>query len=362
MPRELKKIAFILEEFAVPSPGQQLLDRFLLGYPAEGGFHQLSGCQVIAHAPWGAGDGDLNRRATDLSLRLAKTPAEAVADADGIVVVWRGVGAVANDAVLRSVLANARPGAACFVYGRLASGLEAARAMIALAASRQINLLSGTALGVTWRLPETALERGARIDEALIVVQGPAPGAEFEGLEGLLPVIEGRRGGEKGVRRARWVVGAEVWRAGEKGEWSWPLLAAAISRSDSPQGDPVKDGRTQNLVGLGLVPKLARSPRAWLVEHRDGLRSAVLCLDGVVADLNFAVRKADGGLVSAQIYRPPPPAQHEFSRLAGKIEGFFTTGHAPWAIARGELIAGLMSALNAKTQGGQGAERGSKQR
>src|SRR5204863_5007520 len=92
----------------------------------------------------------------------------------------------------------------------------------------------------------------------------PAPpsslrGAELHALEGLLPVIERRRGGESGVRIIRFLEGKELWKAGDKGNWSWPLLAAALSRSHSPQGDPVLDGRTHDLVGLALVPKLPRN-------------------------------------------------------------------------------------------------------
>ena len=83
-----------------------------------------------------------------------------------------------------------------------------------------------------------------------------------------------------------------------KGAWSWPLLAAALSRSDTPQGNAVLDGRTEDLVGLGLISKLAQLPRGWLLEHQDGLRSAILVLDGVVADINFAIGIQNGPTIS----------------------------------------------------------------
>jgi hypothetical protein len=170
-------------------------------------------------------------------------------------------------------------------------------------------------------------------------------GAELHALEGLLPVIERRHGGASGVRSIRFLEGKELWKVGDRGIWSWPLLAAALSRSHSPQGDPVLDGRTQDLAGLGLVPKLARNPRGWLLEHRDGLRSAILVLDGVVADFNFAVKSRDGSIVSAQLFRAPAPAEQHFSRLAAVLEAFFRTGKAPWLIERNLLIAGLLEAF-----------------
>ena len=136
--------------------------------------------------------------------------------------------------------------------------------------------------------------------------------------------------------------GKKVWQAGDKGLWSWPLLASAISRSDALQGETIEDGRTQDIVGLGLLPKLVPQPRAWLLEHRDGLRSALLVLDGALGDHNFAAKGRGGHIYSAQLYRPPPPNEHHFSRLASVLEDFFGTGKAPWAPERNILIAGLL--------------------
>jgi hypothetical protein len=161
----------------------------------------------------------------------------------------------------------------------------------------------------------------------------------------LLPVIERRRGGESGVRSVRLLESDEVWRAGDRKLWSWPLLASALSRSHSPQGDPVLDGRTQDIAGFGLVPKLARRPQAWLLEHHDGLRTSILVLDGVVGDFNFAVRAADGRVFSAQLFRAPPPLEQHFSLLAAAMEDFFQTRKSPWPLGRSLLIAGLLEAF-----------------
>ncbi|MBI4603987.1 MAG: hypothetical protein HY721_18685 [Planctomycetes bacterium] len=173
-----------------------------------------------------------------------------------------------------------------------------------------------------------------------------APGeAELLGLDGLLPVTERRRGGESGVRSVVAFLGDAVWEAGGAGRWPRGLLGAALSRSDSPQGDALADGRTQDLVGLGLVPRLARDPAAYAIEHSDGLRSCVLVLNGVVNDLNFAIGLKDGGEVSAQLYRPPAPASHCFSALAEVVDEFFETGIPPWPAERAVLVAGLLDAF-----------------
>jgi len=354
--RTLRKIAFLLEDFSKPSPAQQLVDRFIAGYVIDGEFRRSPFENASAYVMLSSNPPDLEQRIKDFKLVVASRADQAVEGADAVIIASRKPGALANERFVQIALERAPEGGACFVHGVLANSLERAREFADVARSRKIALLAGTPLCVTWRLPEVELQAATPLSEALIVVQAnPSPGqtspptppsslrgAELHALEGLLPVIERRRGGESGIRSIRFLEGKELWKAGDRGNWSWPLLAAALSRSHSPQGDPVLDGRTQNLVGLGLVPKLARNPRGWLLEHRDGLRSALLVLDGVVADFNFAVRAHDGSIASAQLFRAPAPAEQHFSRLAAVIEEFFRSGKVTWPVERNLLIAGLL--------------------
>ena len=354
--RTLRKIAFLLEEFSKPSPAQQLVDRFLAGYVIDGEFRRSPFESASAYVMMSSNPPDLEQRIKDFKLVVASRAEQAVEGADAVIIASRKPGALANERFAQIALERAPEGGACFIHGALANSLERAQEFVGLARSRKIALLAGTPLCVTWRLPDVELPPATPLSEALIVVQAnplpgqtspPAPpsslgGAELHALEGLLPVIERRRGGESGIRSIRFLEGKELWKAGDRGNWSWPLLASALSRSHSPQGDPVLDGRTQDLAGLGLVPKLARHPRGWLLEHRDGFRSTILVLDGVVADFNFAVRAQDGSIVSAQLFRAPAPTEQHFGRLAVILEDFFRTGKAPWPIERNLLIAGLL--------------------
>ena len=341
----LRKLSFLLEELQPQSPGQQLLDRFLIGYPDNGTFQTPNRETTAAYVMVSGTEPDFDQRPEEFGLAPARTAEAAVEGADAIVVASRKPGAVANERLVEIALAHAPEGAACFVHGALANSLARAKEFTGRARSRKMALLAGTPLGVTWRLPEVSVPPGTALRRALIVVQGTSPGAELHGLEGLLPVLEHRRGGESGVRSLRFLEGTALWRAGDKGLWSPALLAAALSRSDTPQGDPVADGRTQDLFGLGLVPKLAHAPRGWILEHADGLVSAILVLDGVVGDFNFAVQTSQGPVISAQLFRAPPPAEHHYSRLAALIDRFFTTRHAPWSIERNWLVAGLLERM-----------------
>jgi hypothetical protein len=350
--KTLKKIAFLVEDFALQTPAQQLLDRFLIGFPRDGEFYRPEGCQIAVYLRDGAGNAEIDRRVKEFGLRREQSIAATVAQADGLVIVPKTSSAAPDTELVEIALRGVPRGCACFVYGGLSWTLSEAKKLANVASTQKLSLIAGTTLPVTWRLPEVDVAAGARLKEALIVVQGASPAAELDGLEGLLPVIQRRRGGESGVRRIRLLEGTDLWQAGHDGVWSWALLASALSRSDSPQGDSVKDGRTQDLVGLGLVQTLARQPRGWVMEHFDGLRSTVLVLDGVVADYNFAVQTRDGPVISAQIYRPPAPAQHHFSRLAEVIESFFVRGKQPWPIERNVLISGLLESFGKNSANG----------
>jgi hypothetical protein len=353
--KTLNKIAFLVEDFALQTPAQQLLDRFLIGFPRDGEFYRPEGCQIAIHLQDGADHSEIDRRVKDFGLRREQSIPAAVAQADGLVIVPKTSQIAPNTEWVEAALRGVPSGCCCFVYGGLSPTLSEAKKLASLASTQKVSLIAGTTLPVTWRLPEVDLSVGARLREALIVVQGTSPMAELGGLEGLLPVIQRRRGGESGIRSVRLLEGADLWQAGHDGIWSWSLLVSALSRSDTPQGDSVKDGRTQDLVGLGLVQTLARQPRGWVLEHFDGLRSSVLVLDGVVADFNFAVQTRDGPVISAQIYRPPAPAQHHFSRLAEVIDDFFVRRKPPWPIERNVLIAGVLETFSKSSANGGAA-------
>jgi len=349
-----RRIVFILEEFILGAPSQQLLDRFLIGYTRDGEFRRSEWEVVVWLAPaaenstaYADATNALAARQRDFNLRRELDLATALKDADAVVVVAAPDRVAFNEAALSRVIEIAPAGTVCFVHGALAAKAERVRQLVAAASTRKIVLVSGTSVATTFRLPEIEIPAGASIAEALIVVQGPRPLAELAGISGLAPILAHRAGGESGIRALQRHAGERVWRAAKDRQWSWPLLAAAISRSNTTQGDPVRDGRTQDLAGLGLLPKLARAPRGWTIEHHDGVRSTVLVLDGAVADINFAVRWRDGTIVSAQLYRPPPPQRAEFDRLAAALDALFATRQRPWPTESDLLVSDFMARVQA---------------
>jgi hypothetical protein len=331
--RELKRIAFLIEEFVLPSPAQQLLDRFLIGFPTQGEFRP-SRVSVAVWADQSTAD-LLQRRKDDFGLIIAERPEDALRDADAVVVAGSAKALCPPESLARTAIDRAPVGTPIFISGLPAATYAVASELARLAAARNCPLLAGTAVPFAFRLPEAAPPARTRPKEGLIVVQGEFPAAELSGLEGLLSLLEGPQRRPWPSRRLRSLEGDALWRAGEDGAWSWPLFQAAISRSHTPQGNPVLDGRTEDIVGLGLAPKLARHPRGWILEHANGLRSVLLVLDGVVADIDLAVRYRNGEVFSAQLFRTPLPQQEEYSRLAAALLEFFSSQQPPWPLARG---------------------------
>src|SRR5262249_25152434 len=107
MMQPIRKITFLLEEFTTPSPAQQLLDRFLIGYPRDGAFHLPERATVSAHLMLPNNESDFDKRRDDFDLVIAPNAAQAVEGADAVVVASRKPGAVANDRFLQIALEGA---------------------------------------------------------------------------------------------------------------------------------------------------------------------------------------------------------------------------------------------------------------
>lgn len=341
-----KRIGFVADRLAVGSPAQHLLDRFLAGFCLDGAVVEPSAAKIRGWAGQGSDAALLEQRARDFGLEVASTAAAAAEGVDALVVVQPENRLPTNTGELREIVSSLASGTPVYFYGLPAADADGARDLAALAKTKGLPLFAAGALATTWQLPKLKFIPGMRIREALIVVQGAPTTAEWHALDGLMTFTEARRGAGK-AQRVRHATGGDVWTLQGETGWSWELLQAALSRSDSPQGNSIVDGRTEDLAGLGLVPKLAKDPRCWLVEHADGLRLSILVLDGVVKDVLLAMKT--GGSLSAertfstQLFQAPAPQLEHFSRLAGEVSRFFETGKAPWSFERAIKQCGFLS-------------------
>lgn len=165
------------------------------------------------------------------------------------------------------------------------------------------------------------------------------------------------KGGETGVRAVQMIEGDAVWKARDEGRWSKDLLRSALSRSDTPLGLTALDGRTQDLVGNGELPKLARNPAAYFIEHNDGLKTTLLMLNGALKDFNFAARVRGAGVKSCQFLLTPTPNVTYSACLVSHIEDMFSSGKAAYPAERTLIVSGILeSCLTSRVQGGKRLE------
>jgi hypothetical protein len=203
-------------------------------------------------------------------------------------------------------------------------------------------LMAGSSLPVTWRRPELELPLGVKLKEALVVSRGELEIYGIHALEALQCMVERRTNGQQGVRAVECLEGDAVWKAGDEGRWSLELLEHALGRSPSRNvGDPRENCRHfQPTSAWGLR---SGGPRAFLLEYRDGLKAAVLQLDGHVADDTFAARiDGEAKPVSTLFWLPPPPGAAFLEALTSHIETFLATGKPPYPVERTLLTSGIL--------------------
>ncbi len=361
-PRRPLRIAMITTIYRYLSHGQHIGDRFLVGYPIEGTWHKPD-MQIVSLYVDQKPEGDLSQqRAAEFGFKVYPTIAEALCqggnrlDCDAVLTV-----AEHGDYPFNAKSQQLYPryeffeqcievfkasGRSVPVYNDKALSYSFQKANAMVAASKQLGfpMLGGSSLPVTWRLPDVEMPLGAHIEEAVMVGEGGSDAMDFHALEGLQCMVERRQGGETGVKSVQLIEGEQVWEAGKKGVWSHELLSSALSRSDTPLGLTVKDGRTQDLAAPGVLPSLVKKPAAYLIEYRDGLHATLLMLNGALQDYNFAARVRGSGIISNQFLLTPNPNVTYSACLVSKIEQMFATGKAPYPIQRTLLTSGILEA------------------
>ena len=370
-PKKPLRVAVITTIYKYLSHGQHIGDRFLIGYPHDGEWHKPD-VQVVSLYVDQKPEGDLSEeRAREFGFRVYPTIAEALCcggdelACDAVLIVAEHGDYPRNDngQILypryeffeQCVKVFEKSARAVPVYNdkHLSYSFEKAQSMVAASRKMKFPMLGGSSLPVTWRLPSIDMPWGAHIEEAVMVGEGGSDPMDFHALEALQCMVERRQGGETGVSAVQMLTGDAAWKAG----WSKDLLSAALSRSDTPLGLTVKDGRTQDLTAPGVLESLVKEPAAYRIEYRDGLRATLLMLDGAVKDFNFAARVRGAGILSTQFLLTPVPNVTYSACLVSKIEQMFMTRRAPYPIERTLLTSGILeSCLTSKKQNQQRLE------
>ncbi|HUG82416.1 MAG TPA: hypothetical protein VML01_12180 [Bryobacterales bacterium] len=370
-PGEPKRIAVVSTIWRYLSHAQHIGDRFLIGYP-HGGQWRKPNMKVVSLYVDQRPKGDQSEaRAEEFGFKVYPTIAETLRcggdklACDAVLLIAEHGEYPNNDLGQKlypryeffreCVEVFEADGRSAPVYNdkHLSYSFEKAKEMVSDSKRLGFPMLAGSSLPVTWRLPDIELPLGCEIEDALMVGVGGSDAMDYHALEAMQCMIERRKGGETGIKKVEMIEGEAVWKAGEKGRWSKELLVSALSRSDSPLGLTVEDGRTQDLVGTGEVYKLAKNPAAYFIEHNDGLKTTLLMLNGAVRGFTFSSRvKGMAGLQATQFFLSPTPNVTYSACLVNGIERMFETGVAPYPVERTLIVSGTLEAcLKARKQG-----------
>jgi hypothetical protein len=216
-----------------------------------------------------------------------------------------------------------------------------ARKMLGFAHELMFPMMAGSSLPVTWRRPELELPLESPLEDGLVAGYGGIEVYGFHMLETLQVMLERRKGGESGVKAVTCLIGKDVWKAGDAGRWSWDLLEAALSRSET-----VNPGDIRKNVGSMTVQGMPPTPAtAFLVEYRDGTRGTILLLNGHIQDVCFSAKIRGEPKPASCLFRlPPPPGARFMDALVANIEKFLETGKSPYPVERTLLTTGTLDA------------------
>jgi len=366
----MKRIAIVATVYRYLSHAQHIGDRFLVGYPRDGAWHKPDMKVVSLYVDQKPQNDQSTERAKEFDFQVYPTIAETLRcggsklAVDAVLVIGEHGDYKRNDKgqvlypryefVKQCVEVFEKDGVAVPLYNdkHLSYSFEQAKWMVDASKRLKFPMLAGSSLPVTWRLPDLELPLNSDIESALMVGYGGPDVSDFHGFEAMQCMLERRKGGESGVAAVQMIEGDAVWKAGEEGRYSKELLSAALSRSDTPQGQTLVDGRTEDLVGKGELPKLVKTPAAYFIEYRDGLKATLLMLNGSVKDFTFAARVKGAGVQSTQFFLSPEPNVTYSACLVRKIEELFETGKAPYPVERTLLVSGMLeSCLTSRSEG-----------
>ncbi len=365
-----KRIAVVTTIYKYLSHAKYMADRFLIGYPHEGAWHKPD-MKVVSLYVDQKPEGDQSSAcAKEFGFQVYPTIAEALRcggdklAVDAVLIIGEHGDYPRNEKgqilypryefFQQCVDVFQKDGRVVPVYNdkHLSYSFEKAQKMVAASKRMKFPMLAGSSLPVTWRLPDMELPIGCEIQEALMIGEGGSDPMDYHALEAMQCMIERRKGGETGVKSVQMLHGGAVWQAGDEGRWSKELLVSALSRSDTPQGYTLQDARTQDMVANGQIKELVKNPAAYFIEHRDGLKTTLLMLDGAIKDFNFAARvKGMPKPQSTQFLLTPVPNVTYSACLVSKIEQMFATGVAPYPVERTLIVSGMLeSCLTSKVQ------------
>jgi hypothetical protein len=364
-PRARKRLAVVTTLWNYCSHAWHMAERFLVGYPREGKWHEPPLEVVSAYVDQRPKDDLSGKRAEEFGFKVYPTVAEALRAGgnklavDAVLLIGEHGSYPTNEIgqklypryeLFKQIVEVFRQdGRTTPVFNdkHLSWKFAWAKEMVDTARAMDFPLLAGSSLPVTWRMPAIDLPLGADVDEAVCVAHGLPDIYDFHALEALQCIVERRRGGETGVRWLQALRGDAVWQAMQAGSWrdgGWnpDLFAACLARSQTlrqPESYSHRYPKPQQIRAW------VKDPIAYRFEYADGLKATMLLLNGLTADFLVAARvRGQADPFSTMFYLPPNPNVAYSAALMSQAEEMFVTGKAPYPVERTLLTSGLVEA------------------
>ncbi len=365
-PAKRPRLAAIVTAYRKILHPQQVVDRFNEGYGWNGEWHRPA-MDVVSLYVDQRGPGDIfeDRAARHPQMKIYPTIAEALTlgtsklAVDGVVAVGEhGTYPLSPDGIMmhphfeffEAITKVYRDGGRSVPYfndKELSWKWEWCKQMVDTAKELNFPFQGGSSLAVCYRVPSIEFPLGATVHEAVSVGYGGISSYDFHGLETLQCMVERRKGGEVGVEWVQGYRGDDFWKAYQDGVWSHDLMRAALSRSAVMR--PGSTLFTNTLPTMEEMQAHVRNPLAYHYQHRDGLKSTMILLDGMVRDFTFAAQiEGQSKPLSCQMYLPMQDGRtteaNFFSPLVHNAEEMFLTGKALYPIERTLMTSGLLIA------------------
>lgn len=358
------KIAFLGTAVRNLSHSQHFLDRFAMGYAWAGQWQkprvELAGVYIDQFP-----ESDLARqRAGKYGIRLERSVEDALTlgtgtlAVNGVVIIGEHGNYPVNEKgqtlyprhawFKRIVKVFEQSGRSVPVFNdkHLSTTWNECAEMVADSKRLKFPFLAGSSLPVTWRMPQADLPLDAPIRESVCVAYGFVDSYDFHAFESAQCFAERRKGGEVGIKSVHALRGANLWKVLDRPDRARTreLFLAALCISHTL---PVESGYPTAPVTWEWLKKTMPDTTGFLVEHRDGFRSASF-LTGI-RDFTCAVDVAGRDTPFTCLLHLPMPNRGSttadfFNPLVRHIEEMVLTGKAPYPVERTLLTSGMVIA------------------
>ncbi len=358
------KIAFLGTVVRNLSHSQHFLDRFAMGYAWAGQWQkprvELAGVYIDQFP-----ESDLARlRAGKYGIKLERSVEDALTlgtgtlAVDGVVIIGEHGNYPVNEKgqtlyprhawFKRIVKVFEQSGRSVPVFNdkHLSTTWNECAEMVADSKRLKFPFLAGSSLPVTWRMPQADLPLDAPIRESVCVAYGFVDSYDFHAFESAQCFAERRKGGEVGIKSVHALRGANLWKVLDRPDRARTreLFLAALCTSHTL---PVESGYPTAPVTWEWLKKTMPDTTGFLVEHRDGFRSASF-LTGI-RDFTCAVDVSGRDTPFTCLLHLPMPNRGSttadfFNPLVRHIEEMVLTGKAPYPVERTLLTSGMVIA------------------